>query len=112
MMACKSLILRSPQSISTDPSALLDGYALPDWYPWRFRRRLALLRRPFLQLDETSDPTILCAPGLIGDALRSMVTWYHKGEIAKARTKRMEALQGRINDVQRKKFNRTVAERL
>ena len=54
------------------------GYALRDWYPWRFRRRLAISRRPFLQLDDTVDPTILCAPGLIRDAFRSMVTWYRK----------------------------------
>ena len=83
-----------------------------DWFPWRFRRRLAILRRPFLQLDETSDPIILCAPGLVGDAFRSMVTWYRKGEIQKARTDEMQRWMGRVNNVQRSEFNQTVAERL
>jgi hypothetical protein len=88
------------------------GYALPDWYPWRFRRRLAILRRPFLQLDDTVDPTILCAPGLIRDAFRSMVTWYRKGEIQAARTQGMQRWLGRVNNLQRSKFNEAVAERL
>jgi hypothetical protein len=89
-----------------------EGFSLADWYPWRFRRRLAILRRPFLQLDETADPTILCAPGLIGDAFSSMIAWYLKGEIGKARTRPMELWLGRVNDVQRTKFNKTVAARL
>jgi hypothetical protein len=90
------------------------GYvlALADWYSWRFRRRLAILRRPFLQLDDTADPTILCAPGLIRDAFRSMVTWYRRGEIQAARTKGMQQWMGRVNNLQRRKFNETVAERL
>jgi len=88
------------------------GYELADWYPWRFRRRLAILRRPFLQLDDVADPTILCAPGLIRDAFRSMVTWYRRGEIKAARTKRMQQWMGRVNNLQRSKFNETVAERL
>jgi hypothetical protein len=86
--------------------------ASADWYPWRFRRRLAILRRPFLQLDETADPIILCAPGLLGDAFRSMVTWYRKGEIQKARTGEMQRWMGRVNNVQRSAFNQTVAKRL
>lgn len=88
------------------------GYALADWYPWRFRRRLAILRRPFLQLDDTADPDILCVPGLIRDAFRSMVTWYRRGEVQAARTKGMQQWMGRVNNVQRSKFNETVAERL
>jgi hypothetical protein len=83
-----------------------------DWYPWRFRRRLAILRRPFLQLGETADPLILCAPGLLNDAFRSMVTWYRKGEIQRARTDEMQSWMGRVNNVQRSEFNQTVAERL
>jgi hypothetical protein len=89
-----------------------DGFAQADWYPWRFRRRLATLRRPFLQLDDAPDPTILCAPGLIGDAFRSMVTWYRRGEIQRARTKGMQKWMGRVNNLQRSRFNETVAERL
>ena len=88
------------------------GCALSDWYPWRFRRRLAVLRRPFLELDDTADPTVLCAPGLIRDAFGSMITWYRRGEIQAARTKGMQQWMGRVNNLQRSKFNETVAERL
>jgi hypothetical protein len=41
-----------------------------DWFPWRFRRRLSVLRRPFLQLNESADPEVLYAPGIVRDALR------------------------------------------
>lgn len=88
------------------------GHAPSDWYPWRFRRRLAILRRPFLQLADEPNPTILCAPGLIRDAFQSMVTWYRRGEIQAPRTRGMQQWMGRVNNVQRSKFNETVAERL
>src|SRR5207249_88109 len=28
------------------------GFSSKDWYPWRYRRRLSLLARPFIQLGE------------------------------------------------------------
>lgn len=36
-----------------------------DWYPWRFNRRLSLMRRALVQLDESEDPRVLIAPALI-----------------------------------------------
>jgi len=56
---------------------LPDGYEHRDIAPWRFRRRLGLLRRPLLQLTDDDDPTILFAPGLLREGLASTVANYY-----------------------------------
>ena len=40
-----------------------------DWYPWRFNRRLSLLRRPLVQLSLEPDPIIIVAPSLLAESL-------------------------------------------
>ena len=47
------------------------GYSGADWYPWRFRRRLSLLARPFVLLDRNVLNRAPAAPGgspgIVGD---------------------------------------------
>lgn len=50
-----------------------------DGFPWRFRRRLSLLRRPLVALGD-ADGTILVAPGLVRDALGYMLSNYWTGD--------------------------------
>ncbi len=46
------------------------GFARKDWYPWRYRRRLSLLSRPFVRLgNKTTDPVVF-APGLLRDCIQ------------------------------------------
>ena len=40
-----------------------------DWYPWRFNRRLSILRRPLIQLTKEGDPAVILAPSALADAL-------------------------------------------
>ena len=49
--------------------AVPPGFNDKDRQPWRFRRRLSLLRRPIVQLDQSEDPLLIIAPGLARDAL-------------------------------------------
>ena len=85
-----------------------------DWFPWRFRRRLSVLRRPFIQIETTNDPLILSAPGLLRESLRAMVTWFHSGEIPSSQAKSRQMCQwiGHANNVQRTEFNSTTACRM
>lgn len=85
-----------------------------DWFPWRFRRRLSVLRRPFIQLDGGADPTILVAPGLIREAVILTARLFHDGGIAssQARSPAMCRWIGRANNLQRSGFNSTVANRM
>ena len=40
-----------------------------DWYPWRFNRRLSILRRPLVQFSMESDPEVLVMPSLLAGTL-------------------------------------------
>ena len=58
---------------------LPDGYSFKDIAPWKFRRRLSILRRPLLQLSNESDPMFVIAPGLIRDGFMSAVGNFYDG---------------------------------
>lgn len=57
----------------------IDGIDPRDLDLWRLRRSISVLRRPLLQIDEASDPTLLLAPGLVRQAFLFMVGNYHDG---------------------------------
>jgi hypothetical protein len=85
-----------------------------DWIPWRFRRRLSVLRRPFLQLDTSDDPETLYAPGVVRDALRLTLQAYHSGEVPSphCESSEMKKWVGQSNNLLRSKLNSEVADRM
>jgi hypothetical protein len=85
-----------------------------DWFPWRFRRRLSVLRRPFIQINSGDDPTIVVAPGLVRDAVYATMGFFHSGEIPSSQTRssQMRKWIGHANHVQRTEFNSKVALRM
>jgi hypothetical protein len=91
-----------------------DPFVNKDWFPWRFRRRLSVLRRPLIQVDEGADPTIVVAPGLVRDALFFTVRSFHDGgaPASQARSREMVRWLGHANRVQRSQFNLFVADRM
>lgn len=42
-----------------------EGFTNKDWYPWRYRRRISLVARPFIRLGQDEDASILFAPGVV-----------------------------------------------
>ena len=56
-------------------------FAEKDWQPWRFRRRLSVLRRPLIGLSDETDPQIVVVPGLIREAFQIMTYWFYRGQI-------------------------------
>ncbi len=40
-----------------------------DWYPWKYNRRLSVLRRPIIQLTLGSDASVILAPSMLADTL-------------------------------------------
>ncbi|MFK0299582.1 hypothetical protein ACIQTU_10220 [Brevundimonas sp. NPDC090276] len=86
------------------------GYEARDRHPWRFRRRLSVLRRPLIQIDEADDPRMLIAPGLVRDALMYSLSNYHRGDFPQWQLKPlMKRWQGRTADQRGTKFAQEVA---
>lgn len=89
------------------------GFTNKDWYPWRFRRALSVLRRPFIAIEDRVDSPIMFAPGLVREAVFAVARSFHEGGIpnSQVRSKEMGRWIGYAN-VKRTNFNRTVADRM
>ncbi len=85
-----------------------------DWFPGRFRRRLSVLRRPFIQIDSEDDPSMLVAPGLVREAVYATMRSFHSGEVPSSQTRssQMRKWIGHANYIQRTEFNSKVALRM
>jgi hypothetical protein len=90
-----------------------EGYLDKDLFPWRFRRRLSVLRKPFIQLDDGDDPTLMVAPGIVRDAFGYMFRNYYTGDFPRWQlTPKMNTWAGKARDKMGKEFNSEVAARL
>lgn len=72
----QSLVLYPRVSWDNTP----DGFEAKDWYPWKFRRRLSLVSRPIVKLDNLSDPIYLIAPASIRESFRYLVRGAYEAE--------------------------------
>ena len=89
------------------------GYLEKDLFPWRFRRRLSVLRKPFVQLDDTEDPTLMVAPGVLRDGFVYTFRNYYAGDFPRWQlTPKMNTWAGRARDTAGKEFSLEVATRL
>jgi len=90
------------------------GFTDKDRYPWRFRRRQSLLRRPFVQIDSLSDPTLMITPGLLRDAMAYSVNGYYEGGFPPVQLKSsaMNSWFGRRAHQRGKEFTDNVEERM
>ena len=84
-----------------------------DWYPWRFNRRLSIMRRPLVQLSREDDPAVIVAPSLLAGTL-SYVGQAAFGELPVTLfdSPEMRACVGRASDRNGHEFARRVAKRL
>ena len=84
-----------------------------DWYPWRFNRRLSVLRRPLIPLSWEDDPAVILAPSLLADSL----SYLAMAEIGRRPetlfdSREMIAFVGRAVDGNGHEFARKVENRL
>ncbi len=90
------------------------GFHNRDWEPWRFRRRLAVLRRPFLQIEDAANPEVLFAPGLVREAFWVTIRSYYDADMyqSEIRSSEMESWVGHISNKNGSEFARAVEARL
>lgn len=136
----ESAVLRAPRStlmasickLSKMPEsavqAILDGFTLPtrsDWrlvppgfdeadrQPWRFRRRLSVVRRPVLQTTGDADPLLLLAPGMLRDSIVYVLGNYYRGDFPHRQlSPLMRKWAGHVARERGDKFSEKVAARL
>lgn len=111
------------------PERVIDSYILKprrNWYdfappyddrdrqPWRYGRRLSLVRRPLVQLDDTEDAKVLIAPSIVRQSLIYCFEQYHDGGFPRwqVQSKAMKSWAGAIADRRGKSFTNSVADRL
>lgn len=93
--------------------AIPTGYEERDIHPWRFRRRLTTLRKPLVQIDDSPDPAIIVAPGLVRDAFVYMLDNYYSGDYpARQLKQRMRTWGGTYRNRVGSKFSNEVGARL
>ncbi|MCA9234033.1 MAG: hypothetical protein KDA44_01085 [Planctomycetales bacterium] len=85
-----------------------------DFQPWRFRRKLSLLRRPILQLDDEDDPLLMVAPGLLRDGFGFTFSGYYEGSFPhyQLTSPQMTAWSGAIANKRGEEFAQAVAARM
>jgi len=78
-----------------------------DWFPWRYRRRLSLMARPFVELG---DGRVAYAPGFCEDSFRHVVMECFHGafETGYFDTKTMKEYVGAVNGRRGLEFNKSV----
>jgi hypothetical protein len=91
-----------------------DGFHDKDRRPWRMRRRLSLLRLPIVQIDESTDPVLFIAPGLLRDAVNYVFRNHYHGYFPSSQlaTIDMRRWSGKEADRRGSEFSNSVAERL
>ncbi|MEW9808153.1 hypothetical protein [Mesorhizobium marinum] len=55
-------------------------YTDQDRQPWRFRRRLSMVRRPILRLEPSPESDVMIAPGMIRDTFRILLHNFYYGQ--------------------------------
>ena len=90
-----------------------EGYHDRDRQPWKFRRRLSVLRKPVIELEPNGDPLLMIAPAIVRDAFAYTVSNLFHGDFPEAqiRSDSMLAWTGKAK-ARREEFNHEVAERM
>lgn len=90
-----------------------EGHLEKDLFPWRFRRRLSVLRKPFVQIDGGEDPMLMVAPGILRDAFGYMFRNYYAGDFPRWQlTPKMNSWAGKARDKMGKEFSSEAGARL
>ncbi len=88
------------------------GYVARDLYPWLYRRRLSLMMKPVLRLDDSDNPEYLIAPGFCQLSFHYLLNIYRGCEIEpeRCRTEKMKKWIGEESERRGHQFALKAAE--
>ena len=68
------------------------GFKQRDWFPWRFGRRLSLMARPLVRLEEADNPRYAISPGLLSEGMAYSLQRYSEAdvEVSECRSRAMK----------------------
>ena len=100
-----------PRAIWDDPSP--QNAEQRDWYPWRYKRRLSLIRRPFVQLSTAAESDVLIMPTLLENSFQYLYEAFDgRLPIRLFDSPEMKSWIGTAVDRDGHEFNRQVAKHL
>jgi hypothetical protein len=87
------------------------GFSARDWYPWRFRRRLSLIARPIVQIDEHD---LVYSPAFLDEGLRYLLENAYSADLPADffSTPEMRAWIGYRTQQRGERFNDLVLQRV
>ena len=89
-------------------------YLDQDRQPWRFRRRLAVYRRPLIRLSDTNEAPVLVVPGILRASLLAMMHNYYDAEMDQIllTSQKMRRWWNLVQDREAKNFEQSVCKEL
>ena len=89
------------------------GFNNKDWYPWRYRRRLSLVMRPFVQTRD-SEENIIFAPALVRDSIELLFYRLLTGRLPADDffSPQMRSWIGEITRIRGEEFENSVAKQV
>ena len=90
-----------------------ESFRKRDLYPWKFGRRLSLVARPILQVDDGDDPLLLVAPAMLRAGFGYVVGGAHGGRLDRSFFQTKEMKDGWLGKAREgHSFNAAVAREL
>lgn len=92
---------------------LPEGFDNRDIAPWKYRRRLSMIRNPLLQIKQENNSSIIVVPGLLRDSFGYIVRNYYHGDFPDRHLGvAMRKYAGHARKRDGEKFNQEVADRI
>ena len=90
------------------------GFKARDWYPWRYRRRLSVVARPFICNAEGDNPIMIYSPGLVRDSIGLLFDRLLNGRLPADdfSSQPMRSWIGEVTRLRGDEFEHTVASEL
>jgi hypothetical protein len=88
------------------------GCEKKDVYPWLFKRKYSVVRRPLIEINLDPDPLIIVSPFLVKQSISYLLEYSYRGEFSPEyyESSRMREFQGKAKDRRSDSFEKKTAD--